>query len=322
MARDDVADNDALMAEMQEADNQPEPGDEAEPQAETAVVEGDQAPVAEGEAEGEGSKRTGDPGAALREERQGARELREELARNRQEIDAMRMQMMQMAQQQQPVTSKVEPEDAPEPKLPKFEEVGLEEYLQAATERQRWAEARQAKVVSNIQAFISQEQERSQRDQHTAAIGERVATQEAQFRQVTPDYDDATRHLVQGRIAEITVGGLISPERARRAVKEEIEAFAGHAIANRRPVPELIYQMAKARGYQAPPAAVGGVASALDESAPRGASSAARNEAALASASGALPKGGNTLQALIDASDEDIWEGKIDARDILLRNMT
>lgn len=81
-----------------------------------------------------------------------------------------------------------------------------------------------------------------------------VATQEAQFRAATPDYDAALAHLVEAKRADYAMAGYGEAE-IGPAIDLEAGQIARRAVQAGRNPAEVVYGMAKARGFGAKPTA-------------------------------------------------------------------
>lgn len=278
----------------------------------------------------------GDLSVALRQEREEARQLREQLAAQQARTEQLERLFMQRQQPEPKPEPQKEPED-PEPELPDINEVGIEEYIQAAQKRQEWKDRQQERETTRVREWVEQQRQQAEQAEQQREFGMWLQRQENGFRETASDYDDALAHLVKARAGEIELV-IGDAQRAQEMALDELMGAAQYARqANRNPA-EILYQLAKHRGYAAPepeptqdglagvaqaaqpPAAKPAQAPASQQAASRSAqtskpapkkqpSPAAQAEAALAGAGGA-PASGNTLAAVLEMSERDIAEGK------------
>jgi hypothetical protein len=135
------------------------------------------------------------------------------------------------------------------------------------------------------------------------------------FMQTAPDFPGAYNHLMQVRDQELSALGIANQQERQAIMLREEQQIAKSALTGGRSAAEVIYNLAKLRGFQAP------VTPSADSSAAIGAASAASNqsdaakqleavqkgrEAALSlSNAGASAAGELTAQALADMNDDD-----------------
>jgi hypothetical protein len=185
---------------------------------------------------------------ALRQARENERQVREQLTGITGLIENLRQQ------RQQPKDDK----PADEPKIPSKEEdpVG---YFEAVI-------AQQAKQIEDLVKGTTTTQEALQQDQQTRSFWNAVIQSETEIRKTAPDYDEATAHLEQGRVAELKAiyaddnpqamalarqYGLSSVGELRNAVlNQDRIAVAQQAFSLGMSPAQLYYNLAKQRGYQ------------------------------------------------------------------------
>lgn len=171
------------------------------------------------------------PLAALHEERNRRKELAAELARERQEREALAQRVEERLRALQ---------EANKPKLPDFE-TNPAEHLRAKLED-----------VMQTQQMTAQQMQAWQRQQQVAAmqqqLAQRVISEEQQFAAEKPDYYDAVRHLHSSRIRELTALGMDEASAAQRSAGELQEAAFVYAQQGRSPA-QVAYQFALAKGY-------------------------------------------------------------------------
>lgn len=72
---------------------------------------------------------------------------------------------------------------------------------------------------------------------------------EAQFVQETPDYGSASQFLIKSRQDELLATGMYTPQQVHQTIQGETMALAQQAINNGTNPAQIIYNIAKARGY-------------------------------------------------------------------------
>lgn len=97
--------------------------------------------------------------------------------------------------------------------------------------------------------------QREQADQSAAlesrehqVLSSQLVQSEAEFRQQTPDYDQAASYLANARAAELQMYGL-QPHEIQQQLQEEVLEITRSAITMGRSPAELAYAIAKTRGY-------------------------------------------------------------------------
>jgi hypothetical protein len=104
-----------------------------------------------------------------------------------------------------------------------------------------------AKILQRDQERTESERQRQQQE----AVSQYVNTNVSQFRQQTPDYDNALQFLTDARSRELDAAGYTSTE-IQQIINAEANSIVGRAIQNRANPAAMAYQMAVARGYQKP----------------------------------------------------------------------
>lgn len=122
-------------------------------------------------------------------------------------------------------------------------------------------------IVGQIQALAKRQEEfaaattqRQQQEQYNAAASQivnRAVAMEQEFARATPDYAEAAAYLQEGRRQEYTALGY-EPYQVSQAIQSEAQQIAQQALSRNQNPAEVIYNIARARGFaKAPPAAVG-----------------------------------------------------------------
>lgn len=170
------------------------------------------------------------PLAALHEERQARRQLKQELEQLRQERAADMQRFEQRLQQL------VNP---PKPPPARDEDpVGyMDERLNQVTQTNQ-----------QLLQTIQQERQERQAVQQLQQLAGSVQEREKQFIAQTPDYYDAVKHLARSRVEELMVFGATEEQAIEQEANERLQ-FAFTQLQNGRNPAELAYNLAKKRGY-------------------------------------------------------------------------
>jgi len=91
-------------------------------------------------------------------------------------------------------------------------------------------------------------QEQRQREAYETQIMGALEQDEETFRSMVPDYDVATDHYIQSRQAELSQ--FYPPYQVQQVMKSEVLQIAQQAWQVGKPAAQVIYELAKARGYQ------------------------------------------------------------------------
>ena len=219
------------------------------------------------------------PYQALQEERR----MRQQLARERAELE-QRMET-RLAEIQKSLAP--QPPAAPDPNA---DPVG---YL---THQQQH-------VVQRVDQLAQQTQQAQQQAQLAAIerdLASRIVSAENAFRSTAPDYDKALSHLHSLRVKELQVLGHDEATAQEQSVKELRQAAFFHAAHGRSPA-EVMYGLAKVRGYGATQAPVVTPAEQM-QMAQRG------TQAATSLGGGGGTAGKLDAKALLAMSDEEFAE--------------
>lgn len=181
------------------------------------------------------------PHAALHEERERRKEMERRLTEEAQQRRVLEertnLLLQRIAQPQQ---------EAPAEPLPKPEQDPFG-YLTGTLQRQG----------SDIETVRQQLAVRQQQEQHAAAVAQiqqQAMALEAEFRSATPDYDAAVAHLRATRARELEIAGFADPMQRHNLLSQEALGIAARAMQSGRNPAEMIYEIAKHRGYQRPEA--------------------------------------------------------------------
>jgi len=178
--------------------------------------------------------------------------LHEERSR-RKEIDRQNRVLQQQVAELRGKFSVIErlnaPAPQPEPTVENDMAGVVRNTSEAVTQLQKQMEARDT-------------QERTARQQY--ALVDAYRNDAAQFEARTPDFKAAYNHLLQSRAQELTALGYDNPQALHEALLADEFAVAQSALATRRSPAEVIYQLARQRGYGAGASLRGNAAARLD----------------------------------------------------------
>lgn len=145
------------------------------------------------------------------------------------------------------------------------------ERLNAPPERPPTVEEQIIGAVRNTSETVAQlqkrledrdTQERAAQQQH--ALVSAYRTDAAQFEAKTPDFKAAYNHLLQSRAQELVALGYDDPQAIHQALLADEFAVAQSALATRRSPAEIIYSLARQRGYVKGAPGKGNAAARLD----------------------------------------------------------
>lgn len=310
---------DPKLAEPVEEADWDEEGEEkpAEP-----APEPEPAPAAEPEHD------KGDLSVALRQEREDARQLRDANAALQARMEQLERLFQQNQRPPEPEQPK-EPDD-PRPEVRDLNEVGIEEYIKDTQKLQAWKDRQQERESAQLREYVENQKRQQQEMEEQGRFAHALQTHEQRFRQQNDDYDQALQHLARERVSDLTTLEFVDPVRAQNIAFQELTTFARHAMAQGRDPAALMYALAQRRGYARPQPEQpqsNGLAALAEQPSPRQqtaapaapsqppaqppprqsrqASAAAQAEAALSGASG-TPTSGNSLQAILDADEDEL----------------
>lgn len=173
------------------------------------------------------------PYQALQEERR----MRQQLARERAEMEQRVEQRLAALQQQ------LAP-PPPAPPDPTTDPVGFLAHQQQTVSQQVEQLARQQQAAQQQAQIAAAEQQ----------LARKILQAEAEFRTQAPDYDNALSHLHALRVRELQVLGHDEAAAQEQSLRELKQAAFVHAAHGRSPA-EVMYGLAKVRGYASKPQA-------------------------------------------------------------------
>lgn len=139
--------------------------------------------------------------------------------------------------------------------------------------------------------------EQSRRQEAFNLVRDTMADHENDFRGHTPDYDDAAAHFAESRKAELAETGLTGRD-LDAALADDLTKVVARAIQTGKDPAEIVYKLAKGRGFGATaavPATPASNTSAIDDAATRLQTVAKGQEQAKSLGSGGTPPGATAV---------------------------
>lgn len=252
--------NDAVAGEMSADEQAALDADRAAVVVDAAVVDAgtqtDDAPAVDAATEGtEGTdgvaaadqNRTV-PLGALHEERERRKSVETALAeekRARQTLEErtnLILQRITPQQQRQPAT------DAPQ--LPTIEQDPVAHILGRINQ--------QGAILGEIVQAVAGQGRQTEAQAGASALAMRAGALEREFAAANPDYEKAVGHLMTARRAELEAVGWTDPGEIQAMMANEAQGLAHRALQQGRNPAEVVYALAKLRGYSTAAAPAGG----------------------------------------------------------------
>lgn len=178
------------------------------------------------------------PLAALHEERQRRKEVEQQNALLQQRTNAILENMARQAAPQQ-----VQP-PAPELPDPNKDPAG---YILAVLDAQQ-------KKIDALTSGTTQQQQTTQQMTVLQQVQRRAEFMENEYKKATPDYENAVAYLRQSREAELIALGYSDPMARQSQLSQDLMGIAITAAQQNTNPAEIVYNMAKGRGYGVAPA--------------------------------------------------------------------
>jgi hypothetical protein len=232
MAKEMTQEEEAAFAAMQDEIQTAPVSDADETANETADASAETGEQPAGKDKQEEQRKTV-PHGAFHEERERRKAAEAEIAKLREERARFDERLKVIQELQRP--KEEEPDLGPDPET---DPVGAINWL-------RQQRAQGAELMRRQQV----EHEEAQRQQ--AVRTHLIETYQAdanQFRQTNPDFGDAYQHLLTSRQQELAAIGY-TPAEIHAAIQEDELAIAHRALTNGKSPSEVIYRLAKQRGY-------------------------------------------------------------------------
>lgn len=102
--------------------------------------------------------------------------------------------------------------------------------------------------VRGLEERIRQFEETQAAEAHNRQIDQAIEMEENTFRNLTPDYDQASEYYVQSRAQELLA--FYTPHQAQQIMMAEARQMATEAWQRGVPAPQMVYTLAQARGYR------------------------------------------------------------------------
>ncbi len=176
------------------------------------------------------------PLAALHEERQRNREMRERQKALEEQVrigNERMQQLFAMAQRGQ------------QPQVPAFDQDPATNLHARLSQIEQYAQ----QTASQQQAEVQRHQAEAQRQAAIQELHRDLDSQEQEYRQVNPDYDNATKFLIEQESKSLQAMGY-APQAINQIIQNQLGSLAWELRAAGRSVPESVYALAQARGYQ------------------------------------------------------------------------
>ena len=166
-----------------------------------------------------------------------ARDLNAQLSQQREErarIDE-RLQLIMQAQQQQRVQQQ-QVEGQQQVPNPEEDPFGYMRYLE--------------QQIASLSQQTSGVSEQFQRQDEYASVKSAFQADANAFTQKQPDFINAYQHLIRARDRELQRLGRVNPQERAQIINQEELMIVGEALRNGKSAAELMYELAKDRGYQ------------------------------------------------------------------------
>jgi hypothetical protein len=115
----------------------------------------------------------------------------------------------------------------------------------------------QGAILGELVQAVTGQSRQSEAQAGVQQLTLRAAAMEREFATANPDYDKASSHLFEMRRQELIAAGWSDPAEIQTMMANEATGLAARAMQQGRNPAEVVYQLAKLRGY-APPAANNG----------------------------------------------------------------
>lgn len=247
-----TADEQAMLDADRDAPAAPEPELDEQAQSDAAPE-----PAADSVEDAPADERRAVPYEALNRERERAKafaaerdEAREraraadERARVLEErTNLILQQVAQQRQQHQPPQPQGQQQPA-QPELPPIETDPVGHILGQLKQRDQ--------VIAALVHAVSGQNRQVEASRGEQELRVRAEAAEHEFRQTTPDYDNAVGFLVNQRRSELAAAGWTDPAEIQAMIGREVTAHIAESVRRGRNPAAVAYELAKVRGYQPP----------------------------------------------------------------------
>lgn len=243
------------------------------------------------------------PHAALHEERERRKAVEAQAAQDRlraeERINMLLQRVVQAPPQQtQAPTPQVAPLVIPD--MDK-DPVG---HIVGRIAQQNQAMEQQQQVLQNVVQVLAAAGQQNQQSQAVNQVQQRAMAMEREFAAATPDYVQAVAFLGEHRHRELQEAGWTDPAERQAMISQEAIGIASRAIQMGRNPAEVVYGLAKHRGFQPPAPATDTAAQNNGQRLESVARGQQQNGRSLSNARGSAPPP-MTAARLLEMSDAD-----------------
>ena len=233
------------------------------------------------------------PHAALHKERERRKEIE---TAYKEELERRARLEGRIEEVNQRLAPKQETGEAPKSPLEE-EPIDPEEDIFGAFQRQQ-------RVIRAMQEQIMQTTQTQQSQVEEQTVQQQYVRDAVTFSKETPDFADAYKHIKQGFHAELELQGMTDPSQREQFIKQEEYNLVQNALRQGRSPSEIIYNMAKTRGYMPKSATQENPAQQKLENLKQ--AKAASNQVAQAAQGQA--SAGVTYETLADMTDDEMYD--------------
>jgi hypothetical protein len=104
--------------------------------------------------------------------------------------------------------------------------------------------------LADTRKWRQEQEQQSSAINNVQRISQLAQAQEGEFKKITPDYDDASGHLRSLRDAQLVAYGVSDPQERLNIIAQDAITIAAQALSTGKNPAQVIYDMAKASGYQ------------------------------------------------------------------------
>lgn len=156
--------------------------------------------------------------------------------------------------------------------------------------------------LSEIGQWRNQQEQQANVQTNVSRISQIASGHEAEFKKITPDYDDASNYLRSMEDARLQTMGVSDPAARAQAINNSALQIALTALNSGKNAAETVYALAKASGYQ--PKGKAAPAKTQDAQKIEMAAQGQKQAGGIGAVNGTAPAKGS-LQALADMSEDE-----------------
>lgn len=214
---------------------------------------GEQAPADDGGQPPADERQKYVPHAALHEERERRKAVEAQAAQERQRFEERFNMLLQRVAPPQPAAPQQQ-QQAPEP-IPDIATDPVGHIVGTISQQNRMI-AQQEQVLRDVVQVLSIAGQQNQQSQVVNQVRQHAMALEREFSAQTPDYAQAVAFLGEHRHKELESLGWTDPAERQNMIMQEADGIAHRALSTGRNPAEVVYGLAKYRGFQAPAAQV------------------------------------------------------------------